>query len=423
MSATYQITRLTNGFTVSTASMPQMASVCVGLWVAVGSRHEPAELNGAAHFIEHMLFKGTRGRSARQISEAVEGIGGYLNAFTTEESTAIYAKAGAARFDDLLDVLMDMFLHSRFDARELAKERGVIKEELAMYLDEPHQHVQELLSETMWPDHPLGRPLTGTEASLDRLGRAQLLGYYRRNYVAPGVLLIAAGNVRHEQLLRAARRFARELPDGQRASFVPVQTEQREPRVRLCTRAVTQTQMDLGIRVCSRHDERRYALRLLNALLGESMSSRLFQVVREDHGLVYSIHSSLNFLDDVGALTISAGLDTDELPRVLKLIGRELRRLTATPPSVAELRRARDYLIGQMDLALEGTENQMMWQGDQLIGFGRVIPPAETRRRLAGVSAGQVSAVARDFFRAERFSLALVSPLKTDRGLVRALRL
>ena len=199
MSATYQTTRLNNGFTVSTASMPQMASVCVGLWVALGSRHEPAELNGAAHFIEHMLFKGTRGRSTRQISEAVEGIGGYLNAFTTEESTAIYAKAGAGRFEDLLDVLMDMFLHSRFDARELAKERGVIKEELAMYLDEPHQHVQELLSETMWPDHPLGRPLTGTEASLDRLGRAQLLDYHKRNYVAPGVLLIAAGNVRHEQ--------------------------------------------------------------------------------------------------------------------------------------------------------------------------------------------------------------------------------
>src|SRR5205809_1503080 len=157
----HQITRLPNQLTIATAEMPHMASVSLALWVGVGGRYEPAALNGASHFIEHMLFKGTKSRSAKGISQAVEGIGGYLNAFTGEESTCFYSKARHDRFEDLLEVLVDMFLNSKFDPAEIAKERGVIKEELAMYMDQPHQLVQEILSETLWPNHPLGRSLTG----------------------------------------------------------------------------------------------------------------------------------------------------------------------------------------------------------------------------------------------------------------------
>ena len=159
----YQVTRLANGLTVATAEMPHMASVSLGLWVGVGGRHEPAELNGVSHFIEHMLFKGTRRRSAREISQSVEGIGGYLNAFTSEENTCFYSKARHDRFEELLEVLMDMFLNSVFDPEEINKEREVIKEERAMYLDQPHHHVLELLNELLFPDHPLGRSLTGTD--------------------------------------------------------------------------------------------------------------------------------------------------------------------------------------------------------------------------------------------------------------------
>src|SRR5437660_5153773 len=180
----YQISRLKSGLTIATAEMPHMASVSLGLWVGVGGRYEPAPLNGVSHFIEHLLFKGTARRSAHQISQAVEGIGGYLNAFTGEESTCFYAKARSEHFEQLLSVIMDMFLNSRFDPGEVDKEREVIKEELAMYLDQPQHLVQELLNEIMWPDHPLGRPLTGTEKSLDRLGCKQLLEFRRNKYVA-----------------------------------------------------------------------------------------------------------------------------------------------------------------------------------------------------------------------------------------------
>lgn len=180
--------------------------------------------------------------------------------------------------------------------------------------------------------------------------------------------------------------------------------------------------MALGIRTCSRHDQRRYALRLLNTMLGENMSSRLFQVIREDRGLAYSIYSSLSHFDDVGTLTISAGLDLDNLQKTLKLVMQELRRATNHLLSPAELNRARDYVIGQIDLGLESTDNQMMWLGEQMIGYDKIIPPDEIKQRIAEVKANQIRAVARDFFRPERFNLALVSPLKTDRGLAALLK-
>lgn len=419
----YQVTRLENGLTVATAEMPHMASVSLGIWVGVGGRYEPAKLSGVSHFIEHLLFKGTRKRSAREISQAVEGIGGYLNAFTGEENTCFYSKARHDRFDELLDVLVDMLLNSRFDPADIAKERGVIKEELAMYRDQPSQYVHELLNETMWPDQPLGRPLTGTEKTLDRMRRADLVGFQRSNYVTGTTVIAAAGNLKHRQILKSVARFAPRFVHGGRPRFAPARDELPGPRLRLFTRKTEQTQLALGLRTCSRHDDRRFALRLLNTILAENMSSRLFQVVREDRGLAYNIYSSLSFFDDTGDLVIAAGLDTRHLPETLRLILRELRRLTEEPPSISEFRRARDYLIGQLDLSLEGTENQMMWLGEQLISYGKIISPGEIKRRLSEVRPSEIRALAREFFRTDRLSLALVSPLKTEDKVRKLLRI
>jgi len=359
----FQITRLPSGLSIATTEMPHRASVSLGLWVGVGGRYEPVELNGVSHFIEHLLFKGTSKRSAKEISQAVEGIGGYLNAFTGEESTCFYSKGRHDRFDELLDVLADMFLNSKFETAEIEKERGVIKEELAMYLDQPQHHVQELLNETLWPNQPLGRPLTGTMKSLDAITRADLLHFQRSNYVTDATLISAAGNLSHKRVVRAIARYAPRFPRGKRPHFAPAANPQVQPRVRIVTRKIEQAQLALGFRTCSRHDERRFALRLLNTLLGENMSSRLFQVVREDRGLAYNIYSSLSFFDDTGDLVISAGLDAENGDKTLSLIRRELRRLTITTPSASELRRARDYVIGQIDLSLENTESLMMWLG------------------------------------------------------------
>jgi predicted Zn-dependent peptidase len=417
----YQVTQLRNGLTVATAEMPHMMSVSVGLWVGVGSRYEPAPLNGVCHFIEHLLFKGTKKRSAKEISQAVEGIGGYLNAFTSEEMTCFHARACHDRFDELLYVLLDMLLDSRFDPVEIGKEREVIKEEMAMYLDEPQHHVQELLNATLWPDQPLGRPITGTEQTLDAMTRAHLVGYLRENYVPANTLIVAAGKLKHRQVVRAVARYTSRFPGAARPQFTPARSEQRKPRVHLFTKKTEQTQIALGIRTCSRQDERRFALRLLNTILGENMSSRLFQVVREDRGLAYSIYSTPSFYSDAGDLVISAGLDTDNVTKVLQLVLRELRRLREAAPSAAELRRARDYVIGQVDLSLESADNQMNWVGEQLLGYGKILRPAQVKRRLREVTAGEIRAAARDFFRPERLNLALVSPLASDQAVAKLL--
>jgi predicted Zn-dependent peptidase len=417
----YQISRLKNGMTVATAEMPHMASTSLGVWVGVGGRYEPAPVNGVCHFIEHMVFKGTQRRTAREISAAVEGIGGYLNAFTGEESTCFYARASHEQFSHVLEVIMDMFLNSRFAPEDIEKERGVVKEEIAMYLDQPHQHVQELLNETMWPDHPLGRPLTGTPKTLDALTRKALIEYQQGNYNARTTLVTAAGNIGHRELVSAVARYAKHVPEGKRPSFLPADPSQDRPRIKLFTKATAQMQIAMAFRLCSRHDDRRFPLRVLNAVLGDNMSSRLFQSLREDHGLAYSIHSSVHFFEDTGALTISAGLDTDNLSKAMDLIRRELRRCSSTLLTVKELRQARDYLIGQLDLTLENTENHMMWVGDHLLGYGKVHSREDIAKRVSAVTAAQVRAVAREFLIPERLSVAMVSPLKDDRVVARAI--
>jgi predicted Zn-dependent peptidase len=399
-----------------------MASVAVGLWVGVGGRYEVAEISGVAHFIEHLLFKGTRRRSAREISESVEGIGGYINAFTTEEVTCFHARAHHRRFPDLLDVLCDMFIESLFSPADISRERGVIKEEIAMYRDQPQQLVHELLHEALWPNQPLGRPLTGTEQSLDRIRRPEMLSFLGANYVAANTLLVVAGPLPHREVCRAFSPYTRRFRKAKKPAFVPASNEQHAPVLQLHTKATEQAQLALGIRACSRHDERRHGLRVLNAILGESMSSRLFQLLREDKGLAYSVYSSWAFMEDTGALTVAAGLDTEDVEKSLRLIVRELRRMADERPGGAELRRARDYLIGQMELNLEGTENQMNWIGETLLGYGRIVPPAQTRDRLAAVTAAEVRTAARDFFRPERLTLALVSPLEKGDALEKLLR-
>lgn len=418
-----RITRHPSGLVVVTSSMPHMASLSLGLWVGAGGRYEPPEINGVAHFIEHMLFKGTKRRSPKEISQAVEGIGGYLNAFTSEENTCFFSKALHDRLPEMLDVLMDMFLNSRFDASDLETEREVIKDEVAMYFDEPHHHVQELINETVWPDHPLGRPLTGTFETLNRMRREHLLRFMRQNYVAANAVIAAAGHLQHDTVVEAVSHYARRFPQGPRPKCLPMVSRQERPRVRLFTKAVAQTQMVLAIRSCSRHDSRRYALRLLNAILGENMSSRLFQEIREDRGLAYSIQSSLSFFDDVGTLEVSVGLDTEKVAQVLAIILHELRRLTEKLVSRGELQRARDYVLGQIDLGLENTESQMNWLGEQWLGFGKIIPPAKVKARLGEVTTAEIRSAARDFFRPEHLNLALVSPLKSSHRLERLLRI
>jgi predicted Zn-dependent peptidase len=419
--STHQTTRLPNGVTVASVTLPHTTSVSLGLWVGVGGRHEPAKLGGISHFIEHMLFKGTARRSAEQISQSVEGIGGTLNAFTSEDHTCFYARVTHDRWKPVAEVIADMFLNSRFDVADIAKERNVIKEELASYYDQPQQYVHELLNELQWPDQPLGRSLTGSVETLDRMRRAHFIDYLAKHYVSGATLICAAGRIEHAELVETAKKLTKHCRLGDQPGFAAATNPQTRPTLRLDTRKTEQTQLALGFRTASRHDPRRFALRLGNALAGETMSSRLFVELRENRGLAYDIHSSTSSFEDTGDFVVSAGLDADHLERSLKLIVRELRRLAEEPVSPGELKRAKDYVIGQMDLGLESTENHMMTLGEHLLGFGRIVEHDQIAKRLRAVRASDIRRTMADFLRPERMSLALVSPLKDGSGLEKLL--
>lgn len=415
----HRLSTLANGLRVATLTMPQTQSVSVGLWVGVGGRYEPARLSGVSHFIEHLLFKGTRRRTAREISEAVESVGGYLNAFTGEETTCFYAKAAQEHLERLADVLCDMYLHPLFAAEELEKERGVIKEEILMYRDQPQQYVHELLTETMFPNHPLGRALTGTVETVSAMSRADVMRYKTEKYLAANTVVAVAGRCFHDDVVELFEsRLMGLKPARSSPQFAPMENHQRRARFRFFKKEVEQAQVAMGVRGYSRHHPDRYAVRLLSILLGENMSSRLFQVVRERHGLAYSIQTSTGFFADTGAFVISAGLDNKRLGKALRLTMREVRRVMEKAPAKAELENARNYALGQLKLSLESSTNQMMWLGEHLLSYGRVAEPSEVERGIKAVMAEDVRRVAADLFRANRWNVAAVGMV--DEGEVRS---
>ncbi|MEI8315948.1 MAG: pitrilysin family protein [Verrucomicrobiota bacterium] len=416
----YEITTLPSGLRIITAPMPHMESVSVGVWIGIGGRYESRSLCGITHFLEHLLFKGTHRRSAKQLSQTVEGVGGYLNAFTGEENTCFYAKSSHRHLDVLLDVLADMYRHPKAAVADITKERQVIKEELLMYRDQPDNYVNDLLTETLWPGHPLGRALTGTPESLDRMQRATVLDFKTRHYVPVNTIISVAGHCDHADIVARVAGYLPATVPGKVARFQAVTAVQRTAQLRFLTKTVEQTHLAIAVRGYSRHDKRRYALKLLSVILGENMSSRLFQTIREEHGLAYSIQSATSYLADTGAFLVSAGLDTKRLPKALRLILKELSKLARRPPPAAELRRAKDYAIGQMRLGMESTSNQMMWCGEHLLAYGSVQSPDEIELRIEAVTPTQIQEVAADIFRDCRLNAAVITPSK-DEQTVRSL--
>jgi predicted Zn-dependent peptidase len=403
-------TQLSNGLRVATAAMPAVESVALGIFVGAGGRHEAAAQSGISHFIEHLLFKGTATRSARAISQAIEGRGGYLNAYTQEESTCYYAHISANHSAEALELLADMFLHPRFALPDIKKECGVIIEEIEMYRDQPHQHVQEMLNGILWADHPLGRSLTGTPETVGAMTRDDFFAYKAARYAPPVTLAVFAGQVEHAPLVARVKKLLVGLRARKPTAARPVTARTPQRDAVALGKEIEQAHLALGVRLFGRHDERRYALKLLSTVLGENMSSRLFQVVRERHGLAYSIHTAVELFHDTGMLEISAGVDAEKLPRALALILAEVARLRRQPVGAAELRRAKDYITGQLRLGLEGPSQQMTWAADNLLNFGRFIQPDEVIAAIGRVTAADLQRLAHDVLRPERLSCALIAP-------------
>lgn len=408
----YQLGRLSNGLRLATVEMPHMQSACVGIWAHIGGRHESAAQSGISHFLEHMIFKGTERFSPKQISASIEGVGGYINAFTSEDSTCYYAKATADQMGRLIDVLLDIYTGSTFDPTEVERERQVIREEIAMYRDQPCQHVQELLTARMWPDNGLGRPLTGTHESIERIGRDDIAAFCRRWYNSAATTLAVASPLPHQEVVAMAEQYTVPLPKGRKPSFHPIHS-QVDTNPHVVANDVEQCHVAIGFESFGRRDARRYALKLLSVVLGENMSSRLFQELRECRGYCYSVCSTTSLFEEVGMLNISLGLDATNLNAASKVLFRELRRIRDKRIPPRELDRAKDYVIGHNLLGLESTTNQMMWIGESVVGYGGIKCPEEVRAKMAEVTDDEIQAVASEVMQGCNLGVAIIGP-ETD---------
>jgi predicted Zn-dependent peptidase len=409
-----------NGLRILCDFMPERESVALGIWVKTGSRYENSRNQGISHFLEHMLFKGTAKRSGRQISRLIEGRGGTLNGFTTEECTCYWAKVRGDRLGEALDILLDLAFHPKLDEEEIEKEKGVVKEEIRMYRDNPAYHVHQLLQEDMWPGQALGRSILGSEITVGNLRRKDLSDYRSGRYLLRRMAVVACGNLRPEQVLKEVER---RLPEGERGKaimFRPAHYTRAQNPLNLEERETEQVHLSLGLEGLPRLHPGKYALSLLNIVLGGNMSSRLFQEIREKRGWVYSIRSELDFYQDTGALVITAGLPARRLEGSLRLIRQQLEKLSDQAPGLREFKRAREYYLGQMALSLEKTVARMLWLGTYLICTDKVINAGEVSREINRLHPGDLRRVAQKLFRLNKLCLALIGPLKQD-DVVRSL--
>jgi predicted Zn-dependent peptidase len=395
MSITKEV--LENGLTLVTERMPHVRSVAVGVWVTRGSRHEKPEETGISHFIEHMVFKGTKTRSAEQIAAEVDSIGGHMDAFTAKEYASFHLKVLDQHLPLAMELLGDIVQNPRFDPLEMAKEKKVIFEEMGMVEDTPDDLVMELFTEAFWPDHPLGRPILGTRKSVGGFGRPELLAFFRKVYEPGNLLIAAAGHLDHADTAALVRRHFGDLAprrNGHKAS-PPV------ARARVVSRSkkeLEQVHLCLGAPAYPQGHADRYGLYVLNTVLGGSMSSRLFQNVREKRGLVYSISSGVAAYSDAGAFTIYAGTSLDSVDEVVRLSLEELRRAREEPLPPEELRRAKDHLKGSLMLSLESTGSRMNHIARQEIYFGRQFALDEITTGIEAVTADDVARIAGALF-------------------------
>jgi predicted Zn-dependent peptidase len=409
-----RLTKLPNGIRVVTCEMPHAQSATFGIWTAVGGRHEPERLTGISHFIEHMLFKGTRRRSARQIGQEVEAVGGYLNASTTHDHTVYYGAAPGDHFNRLSAVLCDIYLEPRFAVADIKREGGVIAEEIQMYLDEPSDLVQELLWEDLWPKNALGRALTGTLKSIASFKRDDFLAYRAAHYQTGNTVVSAAGCVKHDEVLKRVESLLGALPVGRRSRIVKPPKLPAKTRVRIIHRETQQVHVAFAVPCCSLHSEDRYATALLNVLLGGNMSSRLFQELREKRGLCYTVSSNVSQYEDAGVINFYIGLDARNLEKALRLLAREFKRLREEPVGAAELKRAKEFAIGSSRMSLERTSAQNSRIGYSTVFYGHVMDAEESHTRLRAATAGELQRVARESLRPQCMTMTVIGPIPPE---------
>ncbi|HKS49298.1 MAG TPA: pitrilysin family protein [Amycolatopsis sp.] len=399
------------GLRVITEHVPGVRSAAVGLWVGIGSRDEPPSVAGAAHYLEHLLFKGTTNRGATRIAEEIDAVGGEFNAFTAKEHTCYYAQVLDEDLPLAVDLVTDVVFEALCAASDVDTERSVVLEEIAMRDDDPEDLLHETFVETVLAGHPLARPVLGTERSITGMSASALRNFYRRRYTPPRMVLAVAGNIEHGQVLRLLRRALRPRLSG---SDTPVPPRRGNARIRagrklvLHTDDTEQAHVMVGLRALSRHDERRYVLNVLNAALGGGMSSRLFQEIREKRGLAYQVYSSVATYADTGHLSVYAGCQPERLGEVSGVLRDVLGRVGKEGFTDAEVARAKGQLRGGLVLGLEDTASRMSRIGKQELNYGLYQSVDETVARIDAVTTEDVYDLARTLFAGAGVSAAAV---------------
>jgi predicted Zn-dependent peptidase len=404
-------TTLDCGITVVTESMPDVRSVAAGFWVAVGSRDEAAPQAGASHFLEHLLFKGTDDRSASEIAEVVDAVGGEINAFTTKEYTAFYVRMLSDHIDLGLDVLSDIMWSPAFRSDEIEAERQVILEEILMHGDEPADLVHEVFTEALFPGHPLGREVLGEESTIRNMSRDDIRSFHEHHYRPANIVMAAAGYLQHDEVVAGVeRRFAGSHGGAAPQRMAPVAQPER---VRVIQRPTEQAHIVVGSPGLDRDDDDRYSMAVVNHVLGGGMSSRLFQEIREKRGLVYSVYSYRAAYEGAGALAVYAGTAPAHVEQVLDLVRGEVDRMAAHGVTPRELELAKGHLKGTMALSLEDSGARMSRIGRSQLVHGRVLTFDEVVAAIEAVTVDDVGRVAADVLNRPRV-LAVVGPFADD---------
>ncbi len=408
----YKKTTLSNGLRIIMRRMPNMKSVALGIWIKVGGRYESFGNKGISHYLEHLLFKGSKKYSYRKLKESIEGKGGALNGFTSEEATCYLVKLPYRYLDLGLDILSDMVVNPLLPKIEVEKERTVILEELKMYRDLPQSYVYELLDELLWPNHVLGMSIIGSLESINTIKREDLFFYRNKYYTPLNIVVSIAGLLEPEQFIKKIEKKFSHLNDKNANTFLEAKERQLKPQFKFLHKDTEQTHIALGFHGFKRSHPLKYAQSLLHVILGANMSSRLFNVVREKEGLAYEIGTQVKLFQDTGAFLVHAGIDNRKVSKAITVILNELKKIKDKLVTEDEFKRAKEFYLGQLELALEDTMDHMLWIGESIVMLDKTYTLDEVTQEIRSLKREDIRKVAQYLFEENKINLAAIGPVK-----------
>jgi len=415
MENVYPVTTLSNGLQVVTHRLPGRDSLAVGIWMNVGSRHETPAISGISHFIEHLVFKGTKKRSAKDIKLDIEGRGGILNAFTSEDTTCFFVKMAKEHLTLAVDVLSDMVFTPRLDAKEIERERTVILEEIKMYHDMPMHYAHDLVNQLVWPNQPLGMFIAGTLDSVSGITRKNVVDYHNQFYAPNNACISVCGDIAHADVVREVQRMVTMKTKKKAFGHEPAHARQSKPRFHMYEKDTAQAHMVIAMHGLKREHKDRQALGLLHMIMGANMSSRLYEEVREKRGLAYEIRSGVHYYADVGSFVISAGIENGKEEQTAIIIRKELEKVIRRGVTVRELAHAKEYLLNHFYFGLEDTMDHMLWMGEKALHTGDVPTREGIKERVERVTREDIQRVAASIFKTKKMSVVVIGNMDKKR--------